>query len=199
MDDIETNRTRRAGSEVAAIVPVRGNAVKTRGARSKPLVARRPAALSAQLRGRMIRGRSGRLERRSRLTDTIAYARQVLSIEAQAVSGLVESVGRAFEDAVALLLGCRSMTVVSGIGKSGLIGQKLSATLASTGTPGFFLHPSDAMHGDLGRVRAGDGARLISQSGESDEIVRLIAPWKTIGAKVDEADDLVAFAALADE
>lgn len=118
------------------------------------------------------------------MTDTITYARQVLSIEAQAVSALVSGLGHSFERAVALILECKSMTVVSGIGKSGLIGQKLSATLASTGTPGFFLHPSDAMHGDLGRVRAGDVAILLSQSGESEEMVRLIDPLKRIGARV---------------
>ena len=76
------------------------------------------------------------------------------------------------------------MTVVSGVGKSGLIGQKLSSTLASTGTKSLFLHPTEALHGDLGRVRQQDVALLLSQSGETEEVVRLIDPLKAIGARV---------------
>jgi arabinose-5-phosphate isomerase len=105
-------------------------------------------------------------------------------MESQAIRDLVPKLGRPFELAVRLLLDCPGMTVVSGVGKSGLIGQKLSSTLASTGTKSLFLHPTEALHGDLGRVCRDDVAILLSQSGETEEIVRLIDPMKAIGAKV---------------
>lgn len=117
-------------------------------------------------------------------SDAVAYARDVLALEARAVADLAPLLDGAFDAAVEILLATRGMTVVAGIGKSGLIGQKLSATLASTGTPSFYLHPSDALHGDLGRVRAGDVAILLSQSGESEEVVKLIDPLKRVGARV---------------
>jgi arabinose-5-phosphate isomerase len=117
------------------------------------------------------------------MDDAVDYAREVLALEASAVQGLRALVGPPFVAAVRLILDCRGMVAVAGIGKSGLIGQKLSATLASTGTKSFFLHPADALHGDLGRVTAGDVAILLSQSGESEEVVRLIDPLKRVGAK----------------
>lgn len=117
------------------------------------------------------------------MDDAVDYAKEVLALEARAIEGLRALVGPPFAIAVRMLLDAPGMTVVAGIGKSGLIGQKLSATLASTGTPSFFLHPSDALHGDLGRVRTGDVAILLSQSGESEEVVRLVDPLKRVGAK----------------
>jgi arabinose-5-phosphate isomerase len=104
-------------------------------------------------------------------------------MEAEAIRNLVPTLGKAFETAVRWILECPGMTVVSGVGKSGMIGQKLSSTLASTGTKSLFLHPTEALHGDLGRVRLQDVALLLSQSGETEEVVRLIEPLKAIGAR----------------
>ncbi len=103
-------------------------------------------------------------------------ARKVLEIEAQAILGLVSRIGEAFDRAVELLLACNGRVVVSGMGKSGLIGQKISATLSSTGTPSLFLHPAEATHGDLGRIVKGDVLLAVSYSGETDEILALV-PW----------------------
>jgi len=125
-----------------------------------------------------------RVSKEAHLTDVLAYARDVLSMEAQAIRDLVPTLGKSFERAVQWLLESTGMTVVSGVGKSGLIGQKLSSTLASTGTKSLFLHPTEALHGDLGRVRQQDVALLLSQSGETEEVVRLIDPLKAIGARV---------------
>jgi arabinose-5-phosphate isomerase len=118
------------------------------------------------------------------LSDVLSYARDVLSLEAEAIRNLATTLGKPFERAVDLVLGCPGMTVVSGVGKSGLIAQKVSSTLASTGTKSLFLHPTEALHGDLGRVRKDDVALLLSQSGETEEVVRLIDPLKKIGARV---------------
>ena len=103
-------------------------------------------------------------------------ARKVLEIEAQAILGLVPRVGEAFERALALMLACSGRVVVSGMGKSGLIGLKISATLSSTGTPSLFLHPAEATHGDLGRIVKGDLLLAISYSGETDVLLALV-PW----------------------
>jgi len=103
-------------------------------------------------------------------------ARKVLEVEAHAILGLVPRVGEAYDRAVDLLLACTGRVVVSGMGKSGLIGQKISATLSSTGTPSLFLHPAEATHGDLGRIVKGDVLLVVSYSGETDEIVALV-PW----------------------
>jgi len=103
-------------------------------------------------------------------------ARKVLEVEAHAILGLVARVGEEYDRAVDLLLACTGRVVVSGMGKSGLIGQKISATLSSTGTPSLFLHPAEATHGDLGRIVKGDVLLAVSYSGETDEIVALV-PW----------------------
>ena len=110
------------------------------------------------------------------LAEQTDFARQVLQSEAAAVAAV--QVGPAFHQAVELILAAtaapsRGSLVVSGLGKAGLVGQKLSATFASTGTPSHFLHATEAMHGDLGRVRAQDVVLLLSYSGETDEIVAL--------------------------
>jgi arabinose-5-phosphate isomerase len=103
-------------------------------------------------------------------------ARKVLEIEAHAILGLVPRVGEAYDRAVEVLFACGGRVVVSGMGKSGLIGQKISATLSSTGTPSLYLHPAEATHGDLGRIVKGDVLLAISYSGETEEMLALV-PW----------------------
>lgn len=114
----------------------------------------------------------------------LALARDVLDIEADAVRALRDQLDGGFAQAVALLLGCRGRVVVSGIGKSGHIARKIAATLASTGTPAFFVHPAEASHGDLGMVTADDVFIGISYSGESEELVAILPLVKRIGAKL---------------
>jgi arabinose-5-phosphate isomerase len=114
----------------------------------------------------------------------VALARNVLDIEADAVRALSERIDGGFVTAVDLLLGCRGRVVVSGIGKSGHIARKLAATLASTGTPAFFVHPAEASHGDLGMVTADDVFVALSNSGESEELVAILPLVKRIGAKL---------------
>lgn len=114
----------------------------------------------------------------------IKRAREVLRIEAAAVSSLIQRVDRNFEKAVKLMLGCKGKVVVTGMGKPGFIGAKISATMSSTGTPSLYLHPADAIHGDLGRVTKDDVVVAISNSGETEEIVRLLPTLKKIGARI---------------
>jgi arabinose-5-phosphate isomerase len=109
-------------------------------------------------------------------------ARRVLAIEAQAIQDLVPRIDDRFDRAVDLLYACTGRVVVTGMGKSGLIGQKISATLASTGTPSLFLHPVDAIHGDLGRVVKGDAVLAVSHSGETAELLALVPQVKRLGA-----------------
>jgi arabinose-5-phosphate isomerase len=116
--------------------------------------------------------------------NTIAIAQRVLRIEADAIAGLVERLDARFEKAVDLLYGCRGRIVVTGLGKSGLIGRKIAATLASTGTPSLFLHAADALHGDLGVLTAGDVLLAISSSGETEEMIELIEPARRIGVQI---------------
>jgi arabinose-5-phosphate isomerase len=101
-------------------------------------------------------------------------ARMILRSEAQALSNLADRLGKEFCRAVRILLDCQGNVLVAGMGKAGLIGQKVMATLSSTGTPSHFVHPSEALHGDLGRFRRGDCAILLSNSGSTEEIVRLL-------------------------
>ena len=111
-------------------------------------------------------------------------ARRVLEIEAHAILGLVPRVGESYDRAVEILYACAGRVVVSGMGKSGLIGQKISATLSSTGTPSLCLHPAEATHGDLGRIVKGDVLLAISYSGETEEMLALI-PWmRRLGSPV---------------
>ena len=114
----------------------------------------------------------------------IKRAREVLKIEAGAVSSLIKRIDRNFEKAVKLMLACKGKVVVTGMGKPGFIGQKISATLSSTGTPSLYLHPADAIHGDLGRVTKDDVVIAISNSGETEEIIRLLPTLKKIGARI---------------
>ncbi len=101
-------------------------------------------------------------------------ARKVLRIEADSVREQIDNVGPSFESAVEAMHSCQGRVVVTGMGKSGIVGQKIAATLASTGTPAFFLHPAEAIHGDLGMVVRGDVVVALSYSGETEEILRLL-------------------------
>lgn len=108
-------------------------------------------------------------------------ARRVLRIEAEAIQALSARLDARFERAVDTLLACKGRVVVTGMGKSGLIGHKIAATLSSTGTPSTFLHPADALHGDLGMLLAGDVVLAVSYGGETEEIVALLATIKRLG------------------
>lgn len=112
----------------------------------------------------------------------LALARQVLTTEAQAIEALAARLDPAFANAVAHILDCRGRVIVSGMGKSGHIARKIAATLASTGTPSFFVHPSEASHGDLGMITPQDVVLALSNSGETDEVVALIPHLKREGA-----------------
>ncbi len=104
----------------------------------------------------------------------IEYAKKVAQIEIEALQRLQNALDESLDTALEILLACRGRVVVTGMGKSGLVGKKISATLSSTGTPSFFLHPAEALHGDLGMLKSGDVLISISNSGVSDEILRLI-------------------------
>jgi arabinose-5-phosphate isomerase len=116
--------------------------------------------------------------------STLELARNVLSIEAQEISALAARLDTNFEAAVQLILHCQGRVVVSGMGKSGHIGGKIAATLASTGTPAFFMHPAEASHGDLGMITADDVVIALSNSGESDELLNIVPTIKRLGAKI---------------
>src|SRR5207248_5681292 len=112
------------------------------------------------------------------------FARQVIETEAAAVSAMGGAIDDSFERAVRLMLDCLAAVVVTGVGKAGHVARKLSATLASTGTPSHFLSPADAVHGDLGSVRNGDIVLIFSASGESEEILRLLSIVKKLNHPV---------------
>ncbi|MCP3982577.1 MAG: KpsF/GutQ family sugar-phosphate isomerase [bacterium] len=111
-------------------------------------------------------------------------ARRVLQIEAQAVSELCDRIDESFDRAVELVIGCTGRVVLTGMGKSGIVCQKISATFSSTGTPAYFMHPAEALHGDLGMLVAGDVLVSVSNSGETAEIVRLLEIVRRIGARI---------------
>jgi len=114
----------------------------------------------------------------------LTLARQVLDIEADALRVMSSRLDTGFADAVALMLACTGRVVVSGMGKSGHVGGKIAATLASTGTPAFFMHPGEASHGDLGMIAPNDVVLALSNSGESSEIVCIVPLIKRRGAKL---------------
>ena len=111
-------------------------------------------------------------------------AQQVLRIEADAVLALIERIDASFLDALSLILNCHGRVIVTGIGKSGHIGHKIAATLASTGTPAFFVHPAEASHGDLGMITTDDVLIALSNSGESNELLNILPHVKRRGAKI---------------
>jgi arabinose-5-phosphate isomerase len=122
--------------------------------------------------------------RRAVTADVIAIARDVLEIEARAIVDLVARIDESFAEAVRIVMGCRGRVVVSGMGKSGHIARKIASTLASTGTPAFFVHPAEASHGDLGMVTHDDVFIGLSNSGESGELLAIVPLLKRQGAKL---------------
>ena len=120
----------------------------------------------------------------AKTVTALDLARKVLRIEAAAILGLVDRLNGAFEQAVQLLFDCHGRVIVTGMGKSGIICRKIAATLSSTGTPAFFLHPAEAIHGDLGAIREDDVVLALSHSGETEELLRLLESIRRIGAKL---------------
>jgi arabinose-5-phosphate isomerase len=116
--------------------------------------------------------------------ETLRFGREVVAVEARAVAALAEQLDGSFCEAVDLLRSTRGCVIVTGIGKAGLIGQKLTATFASTGARAHFLHPAEAFHGDLGRVHAEDVVLALSQSGETSEVLQLLPALKQFGVKL---------------
>ena len=116
--------------------------------------------------------------------SALEIARKVLRIEAAAILGLVDRIDADFEHAVQLLFECRGRVIVTGMGKSGIICRKIAATLSSTGTSAWFLHPAEAIHGDLGAIREEDVVLALSHSGETEEILRLLESIRRIGARL---------------
>ncbi|MSO62981.1 MAG: KpsF/GutQ family sugar-phosphate isomerase [Acidobacteria bacterium] len=112
----------------------------------------------------------------------LSLARKVLQTEAAAILALVDRLDDRFAQAVVLVRGCKGRVIVTGMGKSGIICRKIAATLASTGTPAFFLHPAEAVHGDLGVIQADDVVIAMSYSGETEELTRVLETLKRIGA-----------------
>src|SRR5205814_5788464 len=111
---------------------------------------------------------------------SLVSARRVLKIEAQAIQDVLARLDATFDKAVDLLFACKGRVAVTGMGKSGLVARKISATLSSTGTPSFFLHPAEAVHGDLGMLARGDAMLAVSYSGETEEIIRLLEAMKRL-------------------
>jgi arabinose-5-phosphate isomerase len=114
----------------------------------------------------------------------LALARKVLETEAAAIRGVMTCLDGRFTQAVDLIAGCRGRVIVTGMGKSGIIARKIAATLSSTGTPAFFVHPADAVHGDLGALQAEDVVLAFSHSGETYELLRLLEAIRRLGAKL---------------
>ena len=114
----------------------------------------------------------------------LEHAQDVLRMEAEAILELVPRIDENFAAAVSLILECQGRTVITGMGKSGLIGRKMAATLASTGTPSFYLHPAEGIHGDLGMVTAADVVIALSNSGETGEVLNILPSLRRIGAKI---------------
>ena len=118
------------------------------------------------------------------MIDLRRIAERVLRLEAEAILGLIPKLGDRFEQAVGALHRCQGRVIVTGMGKSGIIGRKIAATLASTGTPAYFLHPAEGVHGDLGMVARGDIVLVLSNSGETDEVLAILPPLKRLGVPI---------------
>lgn len=123
-------------------------------------------------------------EMAQQMNTYIDQAKKLLKIEAQAVEALIERIDERFLQAIEIMLACCGKVVVTGMGKSGLIGKKIAATLASTGTPAFFLNPAEGSHGDIGMVTKDDVVLAISNSGETEEIIRILPPLKRLNVKI---------------
>ena len=118
------------------------------------------------------------------MSEILDTAREVLRLEGAELLRHADLIGGEIERAVSLILACKGKVIVTGVGKSGHIGVKIAATLASTGTPSFFVHPTEALHGDLGMIGKGDMVLAISFSGESEELVRILPHLKRFGVKI---------------
>lgn len=116
--------------------------------------------------------------------DDLLYAQNIIQCEAQALVGLAHRLDESFHNAVEAVVACRGSVIVLGVGKSGYVGQKISATLASTGTPSHFVHPAEAVHGDLGRLRGSDIALVLSHSGETAEVISILPSLRQIGVPI---------------
>ncbi|MFA5700583.1 MAG: KpsF/GutQ family sugar-phosphate isomerase [Desulfuromonas sp.] len=116
--------------------------------------------------------------------DLILDAKKTIAIEARAVSALEHRIDAAFCEAVRLIAACEGRVVITGMGKSGHICQKIAATMASTGTPAFFLHPAEGVHGDLGMLMKGDVVLAVSNSGETEEIIKILPVIRRLGLKL---------------
>lgn len=114
--------------------------------------------------------------------NVIEEARRVIMVESSALAAMAERIDGSFEQAIDLILASKGRVIVSGMGKSGLVGQKIASTMASTGTPAFFLHPAEGIHGDLGMIMSGDVVIAISNSGETEEVLRILPSIKRLGA-----------------
>jgi arabinose-5-phosphate isomerase len=119
-----------------------------------------------------------------RRSELRRIAERVLRLEADAILGLIPKMDERFEQAIDLLQACAGRVIVTGIGKSGIIGRKIAATLASTGTPAYFLHPAEGVHGDLGMLARGDVVLALSNSGETDEVLAILPPLKRLGIRI---------------
>lgn len=117
----------------------------------------------------------------SNASEILATAQRVLRIESETIAAAIDRLDQRFAEAVELILACEGRVIVAGMGKSGLVGRKIAATFASLGTPSAFVHPADAMHGDLGMIRAQDLVLLLSNSGETEELLRLLIFTKSQG------------------
>lgn len=118
------------------------------------------------------------------MEEMLKHAQNVLRMEAEAILELVPRVDEHFAAAISLILECNGRTVITGMGKSGIIGRKMAATFASTGTPTFYLHPAEGIHGDLGMVTCGDVVIALSNSGETGEVLNILPSLRRIGAKI---------------
>lgn len=115
---------------------------------------------------------------------SVDRARRVFEIESKAIADLIDRVGDEFLQAVEIILACQGKTIVIGIGKSGLVGRKIAATLAGTGTPAFFVHPAEGVHGDVGMVEKKDVILMVSNSGETEELIALVPVFKRLGVAI---------------
>ena len=118
------------------------------------------------------------------MNEFIEQAKKILQIEAKAVNALVDRIDETFVEAIDIIYSCTGKIIVTGMGKSGIIGKKIAATFASTGTPAFFLNPAEGSHGDIGMVTKGDVVLMLSNSGETEEIITIIPTLKRMNMKI---------------
>ncbi|MCL4152182.1 UNVERIFIED_CONTAM: hypothetical protein GTU68_032528, partial [Idotea baltica] len=117
-------------------------------------------------------------------TSFIPVAVESLTLQSKALATVASCLGSELDDAVKLILGCKGRVIITGMGKSGIVGKKIAATFASTGTPSFYVHPGEAIHGDLGMITADDLVVIISYSGETEEILKLMPSLKYFGNRI---------------